>query len=101
MRSVFHHLTVRMDAGNLFAQENEAFFNWVEMEKEDCKISIQTCNFGYFPHSNNLTVEWGTNFQVIVLSLTQKHALQSLHSDRTNANITNTQHLPGVQLYWL
>lgn len=74
MRSIFHHLTARMDAGKLFAQKNEAFFNWAEME-EDCKISMQNCNFGYFLASNNLTVEWGTNFKVIILSLTQKHAL--------------------------
>lgn len=74
MRSVFHHLTARMDAGKLFAQKTEAFFNWVEKE-DDCKISIQNRNFGYFLASNNLTVECGTNFKVIIPSLTQKYAL--------------------------
>lgn len=74
MRTLFHHLTVRMDAGKLFAQKNEALFEWVEMEK-DYKISLQTSNFAYFLASNTLTVEWGTNFKVIILSLTQKHTL--------------------------
>jgi len=64
-----------MDAGKFFAQKNEAFFNWVEMENEDCNTSFQNCNFGSFLASDNLTVEQGTNFKVIILSLTQKHAL--------------------------
>lgn len=36
--------------------------------------------------SHNLRVEWWTNFTVITLSLALQQALQSLHSDRTNAN---------------
>lgn len=44
MRRVFHQLLVRTDAGKLFAPKNEAFFNWVEMEKAGCKISTPKCN---------------------------------------------------------
>lgn len=48
MRRVFHQLAARMDAGKLFASKNEAFFNWVEMEEEGCKISTPNCNSGCF-----------------------------------------------------
>lgn len=85
MRRVFHQLAARMDAGKLFALKNEAFFSWVEMEKEGCNISTPNCSSGSFLVSQS---QW-INFQVIILSLTLQQALQSLHSDRTNANITN------------
>lgn len=57
MRRVFHQLAARMDAGKLFASKNEAFFSWVEMEEEGCKISTQTAILAVFL-SHNLSVEW-------------------------------------------
>lgn len=52
--------------GKYLFRKNEAVLNCIEIEKEECKISIQNCNFGYFLASNNLTVEQGTHFKVII-----------------------------------